>query len=387
MGQSVNESSDIYSCGCALFQALTGKPPFVGSNALTTLLMHQSDPIPRLSSSMNGRACPHALEELVTTMLAKSPEDRYQNVDEVLDFLLHIEKMDELGLEDFQEEQVKDAVEKWKKIGDEAEEEGDNEDQDENGDHSSRTKFAIAALGIALLSALSIVLITSFYFSSNTKQASLESKTTPISAEPIPRPRPRPAPSQIPEEFSDATEFPDETDFPDIQMDKLKKRLASPTYDKRLVVSQFAKLSDKTIELIASTSWIRNLTISRCEFNNQSLGTLKKLNLVRINLEHTKFNDRGAKSLSRCQTLQEIKAQSTDITNDGLKELSSITSLKILRLSKTIVTADGIRYLCKKNKNCTTIYLTDCRNITSEEIAKLRQEFHQVNFITDINAH
>jgi hypothetical protein len=108
---------------------------------------------------------------------------------------------------------------------------------------------------------------------------------------------------------------------------------------------------------------------------------------MRINLEHTKFNDQGAKSLSRCQTLQEIKAQSTDITNAGLKDLSSITGLKILRLSKTIVKADGIRYLCKKNKNCTTIYLIDCRNITSEEIAKLRQEFPQVNFITDINAH
>lgn len=381
MGQLVGESSDIYSCGCALFQALTGKPPFVGSNALTTLLMHQSAPIPRLNSSMNGRACPHALEELVTTMLAKSPEDRYQNVDEVLDFLLHIEKMDELGLEDFQEVQDKDAVEKWKKTEGEAEEEeGYNEDdQDESGDHSSRTKFAIAALGTALVSALSIVLITYLCFNSNTKKASIESKTMPINAEPIPRPRH--APSQVPEKF------PDETDFPDIQMDKLEKRLASPTYDKRLVVSQFAKLSDKTIELIANTSWIRNLTISRCEFNNKSLGRLKKLNLMRINLEHTKFNDQGAKSLSRCQTLQEIKAQSTDITNAGLKDLSSITGLKILRLGKTIVKADGIRYLCKKNKNCTTIYLIDCRNITSEEIAKLRQEFPQVNFITDINAH
>lgn len=379
MGHPVGKSSDIYSCGCALFQALAGKPPFVGSNALTTLLMHQSSPIPNLKSAMNGRSCPQALEKLVSTMLAKSPEDRYQNVDEVLDFLLHIEKMNELGHEDFQEEHYKDAVENGEKAGAEAEEEeGDKEDdQEENGDHASRTIFTIVALGAALVSTLSIALIAYIYFVSNTRQASLESKTTPIDAEP----RPRPAPSQIPEKF------PDEKYFPDIQMEKLEKRLAYPTPDMRLVVSQFAKISDPTIERIASTSWIRNLTISRCDFNNQSLGKLTKLNLIRINLEHTKFNDQGAKSLSQCQTLQEIKAQSTDITNDGLKELSSIKGLKILRLSKTIVNADGIRYLCKKNRNCTTIYLADCRNITLADIAKLRQEFHQVNFITDINAH
>lgn len=368
MGQPVGESSDIYSCGCALFQALSGKPPFVGSNALTTLLMHQGSPIPSLKSSMNGRACPQALEKLVTTMLAKSPEDRYKSIEEVLDVLQHFENIGDSGLEGFQEEEEEEE---------ESEEEaGEEDDHDLDSENIALSRVALVALRSTFVGILSIALIAYGYFASNPRHASQESKTKPINTQP----NSRPGPSQIQEEQ------PDDSDFSDIQMEKLEKKLASPTHDKRLVVSQFSKLSDQTIERIASTSWIRNLTISRCEFNNQSLGKLKKLNLFRINLEHTKFDDQGAKSLAHCQTLEEIKALSTDITNDGLKELSSIKGLKVLRLGKTAVKAAGIRYLCKKNRNCTTIYLSDCRNITPEDIGKLRQEFRQVNFITDTNA-
>ena len=92
MGQPVTESSDIYSCGCTLFHALTGKPPYLGNNALTTLLLHQSAPIPRLRAAMNGRTCPKALEEMLAKMLAKSADDRYANVEEVLQRLLRLDE-------------------------------------------------------------------------------------------------------------------------------------------------------------------------------------------------------------------------------------------------------------------------------------------------------
>ena len=40
LGQEVSETSDIYSCGCALYESLTGKPPYRGENAFATMMQH-----------------------------------------------------------------------------------------------------------------------------------------------------------------------------------------------------------------------------------------------------------------------------------------------------------------------------------------------------------
>ncbi|HEY9784545.1 MAG TPA: serine/threonine-protein kinase [Candidatus Obscuribacterales bacterium] len=43
MGIAVDHRSDLYSLGCVLYEALTGAPPFIGDNALTTMMRHQSE--------------------------------------------------------------------------------------------------------------------------------------------------------------------------------------------------------------------------------------------------------------------------------------------------------------------------------------------------------
>jgi serine/threonine protein kinase len=86
-GENVDHRSDIYSLGCTLFESLTGTPPHVGNSALRTMMLHQTSPAPLLREASLGVTYPENLEQIVHRMLEKSPANRYQNLDDVVEDL------------------------------------------------------------------------------------------------------------------------------------------------------------------------------------------------------------------------------------------------------------------------------------------------------------
>ena len=86
-GLPCDERSDIYSLGVVLFQMLAGHVPFDGASTLDVLLRHATEPVPALRDAGPGRQVSPELEAVVAKCLAKKPEERFQNMEELLSAL------------------------------------------------------------------------------------------------------------------------------------------------------------------------------------------------------------------------------------------------------------------------------------------------------------
>jgi serine/threonine-protein kinase len=89
-GKPTTPSSDIYSIGVILYEALTGRVPFEGDSAVAVALKQVSE-TPRRPSAINPNI-PPALDAVVMRALAKDPDARFKDADAFLKALDAAEK-------------------------------------------------------------------------------------------------------------------------------------------------------------------------------------------------------------------------------------------------------------------------------------------------------
>jgi serine/threonine protein kinase len=78
-GLELDQRADLYSLGIMFFEMLTGVVPYSGTSALSIGIKHLKEPVPQLPAQL------HVYQPLLDKLLAKSPDDRFQRGEEVID--------------------------------------------------------------------------------------------------------------------------------------------------------------------------------------------------------------------------------------------------------------------------------------------------------------
>ena len=82
-GERVDERTDLFSLGIVIFEMVTGRTPFAGASmpeALANLI--KTDPVPL--STFATDVLPDELQRIITKVLCKNPDERYQSANELV---------------------------------------------------------------------------------------------------------------------------------------------------------------------------------------------------------------------------------------------------------------------------------------------------------------
>src|SRR5438067_3411406 len=82
MGHDVDKRADIYAMGVLTFEMLTGRLPYIGSNRMEVAYSTVNSPIPSVVSINSN--LPDELDQLLSKVLAKDPNERPQTVRDLL---------------------------------------------------------------------------------------------------------------------------------------------------------------------------------------------------------------------------------------------------------------------------------------------------------------
>lgn len=321
-GGKVDHRADVYSLGCVIFETLTGTPPFIGETALSTMMKHQSAPVPSLKEASLGGDFPKDLERIVQAMLAKNPNDRYQN----LGVAAH-----DLSLIISGENAI-----------------------------SGSEKIAISAPAIAAHKKTITLRKDSFAFAILVTAilSSLISTALVMSLMPTHDDEDKPSKPEISE-----TAIPKDLGL-------FEKKIAQGAC--RFAINQDA--TDRSLEAFKDYTEAQEVDLKDCKISDKGIGFLKDSKI--LHLEVPGCNLTSVDNIAQLSYLRDLNLRGNKLNNACLEKLSHLKNLKSINIEENDdITENGILKLAAINSLDTVLISEDRFNQAAIERLKMKMPF------------
>jgi serine/threonine-protein kinase len=371
-GETVTNSSDIYSFGCLMFETLTGQVPFQGASALETISMHRNTAPPLVTDLISVQKLPNELVTLIDECLRKIPQNRPADFEIILQRLKAIE--DKLENRVLTLEQVQKISNQHFKI---------------RIHQFWKSNFG----GIALVASLVVLTCLGLSISQSENKKVVETKLTP-SAEPSDSS----VPAVLAVDFgveplkysqdSDGKHLLTNDTSTDEALKKAKEekifqavldhgsydgsglKYLNPKYLKRLIIAN-VRFKENNIQYLDSLQNLQLLSINSDSLTDQDLEHIAKLNSLReLRLHSNNLTAKGIEKLANLPDLDYLVIESTGIKDDIVGALFKMKNLKKLYLVKTSLSPDFITKITSLNR-LDELSLEDTREISDKSFNSL----------------
>jgi serine/threonine protein kinase/Leucine-rich repeat (LRR) protein len=352
----VDHRADIYSLGCTLYFLLTGKPLSPEATLTKKLLWHQNSPPPHLEEVCQG--IPQSVDDLFRMMVAKSPEDRQESMDAVMEqctaCLSEMStaglELPVLGIEVHRSAPSTDRIPMGATIA-QKETRADVRDLVGNElagevEKGSRSILAITLLVVALCAIAAAAVAIWGPDRGNdltTDVTDPKGGTSPIGVDDG-------GPEDV--DVSPTKSVPHE-------------KLLNWVFDNRGAVTVVSAKGDAPVEVgkiedVPKESFdIRSVNLSGTGVSDDDLYALNDVpNLQDLSLARTRVTDDGLVHVRQLEGLWSLDLANTQISNEGLSHIERLTQLRDLNLTKTKVTDQGMARLAPLTE-LTKLYLSD----------------------------
>lgn len=314
-GYSYDSRSEVYSIGCVLFELLTGEQLLLGETALETINRHINETIPPISKFIRDDY-PKKLDKILSTCLAKNPDDRYQNVE-----LLQNAFLDLFNSTETQNLSTK-KLEAFRSVSKRV---------------SGRKLFLSVVTIVVLFLSFSLL----FPFVNRTPLENAE--------------KPSPATKKI-----DA-----------IGADLFSTKFQMNNSHGDWWWFNMSPMSDAEIKDLARLKNLRNLWIDVGSLSVDSILSLKKYKLKKLGLIDVPLSGEHMEALSQLSTLEELHLIENRIqSDDHFSSFKNLTDLKSLLINSQTITNNSIEIL-SKSTDLTILSLNGCKNISDVAIKSL----------------